>query len=71
MIQTEAKIHRHERSVALARARLFRCYKTHLDSNWYQKKRVEKKKKNTKYIKKGNYRFDFIIIREKKKILHR
>ena len=29
MIQTETKIHRHELSVALAKATLFQCYKTH------------------------------------------
>jgi len=32
MIQTETKIHRHKLSVTLAKARLFRCYKTHFDS---------------------------------------
>ena len=42
------KIHRHELSVALARAWLFRCYKTHLDSNWYQKKKSRKEEEEHK-----------------------
>jgi len=42
MIQTETKIHRHELSVALAKARLFRRYKTHVDCTWYQKERSRK-----------------------------
>jgi len=38
-----------------------------------KRRKVEKKKKNTKtkYIQKENYRFNFVTIREKKKILHR
>jgi len=34
MIQTETKIHCHELSVALVKARLFRYYKTHVDCTW-------------------------------------
>ena len=55
MIQSETKIHRHELSVALAKARLFRCYKTHVDCTWYQKKRSRKEEeehKNKKEHKK-------------------
>ena len=48
MIQTETKIHRHELSVALAKARLFRCYKTHLDSNWYHNKKSRKEEEEDK-----------------------
>jgi len=47
MLQTETRIHRHELSVALVKARPFQCNKTHLDCCWYQKRRC-KKKKNTK-----------------------
>ena len=32
--------------MALAKARLFRCYKTHLDSNWYQNKRSRKEEEH-------------------------
>ena len=55
MIQTEDKIHRHELSVALAKAKLYRCYKTHLDNNWYQNKesrKEEEKHKNKEEHKK-------------------
>jgi len=41
-------IHRHELSVALAKARLFRCFKTHLDSNWYQKKKIREEEEEQK-----------------------
>jgi len=72
MIQTKTKIHRHELSVALAKVRLFRCYKTHLDSNLYQKKRSRKKEehKNKEKPKKCNYKFNVVTIREKKNNLH-
>ena len=42
------KIHRHELPVTLAKVRLFRCYKTHLDSNWYQKKKSRKEEEEHK-----------------------
>jgi len=65
MIQTETRIHRHELSVALAKARFFRCYKTHLDCNWYQKKlkgrRTRKQRRTKKFIP-----FDYIESRWKK-----
>jgi len=51
MLQTETKFHRHELLVALEKARLFRCYKTHLDSNWYQKKRSRKEEEEHKNMK--------------------
>ena len=41
MIQTLGGIHRHELSVALTMARLFLCYKTHMDSNQNEKKQEE------------------------------
>jgi len=62
------KIYRHELSVALTKASLFGCYKTHLDSNWYQKKKKNKKQRRTY---KCNYWFNLVIIREKKNNLHR
>ena len=55
MIHTETRTHRHELLVALAKARLFRCFKTHLDSNWYQKKKSieeEEEHKNKVYTKR-------------------
>ena len=48
MIQTETKIHHHELSVALAKVRLFRYYKTHMDCTWYQKKRSRKEEEEHK-----------------------
>ena len=40
--------------------------------NWYQKKKSrEEEEHENKVHTKGNYRFDFITIREKKEILHR
>ena len=62
-MQTETKIYRHELSVALAKARLFRCFQTHLEDNLYQKKsKVEKKKKNTKNIEEHkNVTIDSIL----------
>ena len=68
------KIHRHELSVALAKARLLRFYKTHLDSNWYQKKKSRKEEEEHKKQRrtyKCNYRFNLVTIREKKNNLHR
>jgi len=34
--------------VALAKARLFRCYKTHVDCTWYQKERSRKEEEEHK-----------------------
>ena len=48
MIQTETKIHRHGLSVALAKARFFRCHKTHVDCTWCQKKRSRKEEEEYK-----------------------
>ena len=48
MIQTETKIYRHELTVVLAKAKLFRCNETHLDRNWYQKRRSRKEEEEYK-----------------------
>ena len=74
MIQIETQIHCHELSVALAKARLFLCYKTRLDSNWYQKKRSRKEEgehKSKEELKKCNFRFNVVIIKEENNNLHR
>ena len=74
MIQSETKIHRHELSVAFAKVRLFRCYKTHIDCAWYQKERSRKEEeehKNKEEHKKYNYGFNVVTIREEKNNLHR
>ena len=52
MIETETKIHRLELSVALAKARLFRCFKTHLDRNWYQKKKSREEEEEEEHKNK-------------------
>ena len=55
------KIHRHELSVALAKAKLFQYFKTHLDSNWYQKKksREEEEEHKKKVHTKGELQIQF------------
>ena len=67
------KIHRHELSVALAKGRHFSMLLDSLGEQLYQEKksREEEEEHKNKVHTKGNYRFDFITIREKKKILHR
>ena len=61
MIQTETKIHRHELSVPLAKVRLFQCYKTHLHSNWYQKKRSRKEEESKKNKEYKNVTIDSML----------
>jgi len=48
MIKTEIKIHDHELSVALAKARPFQCYKTNLVAIGTKREKIKRRRRTRK-----------------------